>query len=240
MTLPSSADPSVPARPTPLVALWCIAVIINALKLIGLSQVTGIWRVTSGSFATREDYELMRAAYGPPPEGQLDPFGTPFLRRLAGIHRNEMEAMPLFFALSYAYILSEPPLNEACLLLLTFTIARLAHTVLYACQWSPARSIAWGIATQSLLIMAGRLAAWLYPPAAIGLQVTINAPILLQWFVSLGVLGTLREQTRRAERSERLLQRRGRGEVESGSIPTGRGPGMRAPLSDDETSEDGY
>ena len=43
-----------------------------------------------------------------------------------------------------------------------------------------------------------------------------------------------------AERSERLLQRRGRGEVESGSIPTGRGPGMRAPLSDDETSEDGY
>lgn len=227
-------------RPTPLVALWCFAVLANALKLIGLAQLTGMWRVTSGSFAAREDYDLMKAAYGPAPDvALLDSYGTPFLRRLGNIHRNEMESLPLFFALSYAYILSEPPLGEACVLLLMFTLARLAHNILYALQSSPMRSVAWGVATQCLLIIAGRVAAWICPPAAIGLQVAINAPIALQWFVSLGVLGTLREQTRRAERSDRLLARRRRGQLES-ATPTGRGPGLRAPLSDDEDEEEGY
>ena len=192
-----------PLRPTPLIAAWGLAILLNVLKVVGIAQVTGLTRVLTGSFATREDYQLMSATYGEVPGEPIDPFGTRWLRRLAAIHRNEMEIVPLFCVLSYAYILSEPPLREACALLGMFTLARLGHTVFYACACSPARSLAWGVATQALLIMAGRLAAWIFPAAAVALQLVINAPIALQWFVSLGVLGTVREQSARAERRDR-------------------------------------
>jgi uncharacterized MAPEG superfamily protein len=231
-------------RPTPVVGVWCLAVLINTLKIVGIAQLTGIARVATGSFATREDYELMASAYGPPPEDRdapLDPFGTPVLRRLAAVHRNEVEIVPLFCALSYAYTLSAPPLREACALLFTFTLARLAHTALYVCACSPWRSLAWGVATQALLIMAGRLAAWLYPAASISLQLVINAPIALQWLVSLGVLGTVREQGRRIERARRVAERRRRGldvdEVREDGRPL-RHPNRPPPALSDEEDDD--
>ena len=44
-----------------LTAAWMAAVLVNSLKLIGIAQLTGLTRVITGSFAAKEDYELMRA-----------------------------------------------------------------------------------------------------------------------------------------------------------------------------------
>ena len=200
----------------PLTTAWMVAVLVNSLKLLGLAQATGVVRMLSGSFAAREDFELMRATYGDVPKSVDDPFATPTLRRLHAMHRNEIEHSSVFFALSYAYVLTNPPLGEARALLTVFTVARLLHSLLYACGATPWRSLVWGCATQALLIMAGRVAAWLLPAAAIGLQVVINAPIALQWLLSLGILGTVREQRRRYERYEKRGLRVEPAEDESG------------------------
>jgi len=180
-----------------LLHAWTAAVLVSSLKAIGLAQVTGIARMLSGHFPTKEDAELLRATYGPPPQNDAP---TPFvIQRLQSIHRNELENIVPFFALSFCYMLTMPPLAEARALLLTFTIARFCHTFFYLCGWSPWRSIAWGVACQALLIMGGRTAAWLLPSAAIGVQIVVNAPMAMQWLISLGVLGVVSEQRRRFE-----------------------------------------
>ena len=76
-------------------------------------------------------------------------------------------------------------------------LARLVHTVAYGLGFSPLRSIAFGIAAQSMLVMAGRCAAWLLPSAQLGVQIMINSPMLLQWLVGLGALASVREQRQR-------------------------------------------
>ena len=191
-----------------LKATWAVAVLANALKMIGIAQITGIVRVITGSFATKEDFRLFHVTYGDDvPHEVINPFGTPLLSRLHAIHRNEVETVPIFCALSYAYTLTSPGLGEARTLLAVFTAARLAHTLLYACAATPARSIAWGVATQCMLIMSGKVAAWVLPSASLGLQVLINAPLAVQWFISLGVLGSVWEQSRRHERFERRAGR---------------------------------
>lgn len=72
----------------------------------------------------RVDFEVMRATFGPPPEAVPKSFGTAGLRRLRGIHRNDMENIPLFFALSAAYIATRPPVQEARVLIAIFVVTR--------------------------------------------------------------------------------------------------------------------
>ena len=188
-----------------LKATWAFAVLANVLKMVGIAQVTGVVRVMTGSFAAKEDYDLFRVTYGDTaPQDVAEPL---LLRRLRAIHRNELETVPIFCALAYAYTLTQPKLNEARILFLVFTGFRLLHTLLYACASTPGRSVAWGVATQCLLIMAGKIAAWLLPAASPGLQILINAPLAVQWFISLGVLGSVWEQSRRHERYERRAGR---------------------------------
>ena len=93
-------------------ALWMTCVIALGLKMIFVTQCTVMLRIVHGSFTCREgvpafppwhmlrprqssthtstDYEFMRATYGEPPD-QIEPFATPALQRLAGIHRNDVE-----------------------------------------------------------------------------------------------------------------------------------------------------
>ena len=85
----------------------------------------------------------------------------------------------------------------ACILLVGHLLARFCYTVLYVCACSPWRSIAWGVGCQMLLVMAGRVAAWQVPSAALSIQILINAPMALQWLLSLGVLAHIHEQQRR-------------------------------------------
>jgi uncharacterized MAPEG superfamily protein len=173
---------------------WILAVVFNVVKAIGLAQAVGIVRVYAGSLAATEDHELLRATFGPPPDNPAD---APAVRRLSAVHRNELENLPLFFALSYAYAGTSPPIAEARALFGLFTAARLCHNLCYALKLSPWRSIAWGVAVQAMLIMAGRCAAWLQPSKAVGWQVVINAPLLLQWCLGCCMHMTVREQRQR-------------------------------------------
>jgi uncharacterized MAPEG superfamily protein len=196
-----------------LEAAWIVAVLANSLKVLGLAQAIGILRFYSGSLASIEDHEALRATFGPPPETLTD---SPRVKRLQAIHRNELESLPIFFAVSYAYILTVPPTLEVLFLFGLYTAARLAHTIFYAFGASPWRSIAWGVAIQTLLIMVGRCAAWLLPSAAITVQLAVNAPLALQWVLGCGMMMSWREQRDRLDVIMRHRASRGRPMADGG------------------------
>lgn len=70
------------------------------------------------------DYEVVKATYGPPPAGLPPMYGTAALRRLGSIQRNDVENVPLFCAVSAAYVYTNPPLVEARVLLLVYVASR--------------------------------------------------------------------------------------------------------------------
>ena len=66
--------------------------------------------------------------------------------------------------------------------------------MLYALRCSPARTLCFGAGAQCTLVMAGKLAAHFAPSMATTLQIIINAPIAIQWFIGLTALAAVREQ----------------------------------------------
>ncbi|KAL1527413.1 hypothetical protein AB1Y20_016081 [Prymnesium parvum] len=187
-----------------LLDVWVVAVALLALKMIGVAQLIGIIRLLQGSFATVEDYELLRATFGPPPQGIPPVHNTPGLRRLGAIQRNDVENIPLFCILSAAYLATDPAVGEARILFSVYVVSRVMHTVLYALRSSPWRSIAFGVGVQVMLIMAGRVAAHVLPSASVTVQVVINAPILVHWVVGLITLSVVSEQRHRYDQLAQL------------------------------------
>ena len=62
----------------PALTAYAIAVVALTFKVVLVSQVTGIIRVTQGSFPAVEDYHLFKTMLGPAPAGvQPGDFGTP-------------------------------------------------------------------------------------------------------------------------------------------------------------------
>ncbi|KAJ9591235.1 hypothetical protein L9F63_002241 [Diploptera punctata] len=66
------------------------------------------------------------------------------IERIRRAHRNDVENIPLFIFMGFLYCLTQPSENEADFLFILFTIARFAHTFVYAIYIipQPARCIA--------------------------------------------------------------------------------------------------
>lgn len=205
---------------------WVGLVIFHILKLLAISQATGIARLCTGTLAAPEDAELLRATYGPASELSRK---HPTIRRLKAVHRNELENVTPFLVLSYAYCQhTAPRAHEAIALMAIFTLARAGHNVAYLLALAPWRSVLWGAGAQATLLIAGRCAAWLFPSAAVLVQVVINAPLLLQWMVGLGMLASVREQRRRYDMITRCDE----------GVPEG-GPLNVAQMMDESLSDEG-
>ena len=93
----------------PASALWIGAVLVTCLKLIALSQASGVVRLISGSFATQEDAAQLRATFGHAESSSRMPV---LLKRIQRVHRNELENVAPFFAISYCYALTSPFATE--------------------------------------------------------------------------------------------------------------------------------
>lgn len=55
-----------------------------------------------------------------------------------------------------------------------------------------------------MLVMAGKLAGHLVPSATTTLQIVINAPIAVQWFIGLAAYAAVREQRYRYDQLARV------------------------------------
>jgi glutathione S-transferase len=129
----------------PTVRLFAICAGILALKMLLIGTCCGLLRVARGVYITPEDYTFMGKA--PKPQDET-------IERVRRAHMNAIEHLVPFFGIGLLYALSGGSYRVAWWLFVTFTAARVIHTVTYVASLQPWRTIFFEVANISLAVMA--------------------------------------------------------------------------------------
>lgn len=137
------AYPALPAFAFALTALFLKTTLTTLLQIAA--------RFRTLSFILPEDAAMMRMR---PKEEE-----APLVQRCAGIWRNDLENLPLFLALAFAYVLAGAPAATAAWLFGAYVVLRYLHTLAYLFRLQPWRALAffgglgicWTIAVKLLL-----------------------------------------------------------------------------------------
>jgi glutathione S-transferase len=139
----------------PLVSTYAIAAAIMILKAVSMSWLTVARMVQEkGGFRSPED--LRKTPLNPDPHPrQLEP--NEKVERIRRIHLNDLENIPFFLAAGFLYILTEPPLLLARLLLFGYVATRLLHFAAYlTAQTHDWRARFWTPGSLIIVFMVGR------------------------------------------------------------------------------------
>jgi uncharacterized MAPEG superfamily protein len=121
---------------------------ILAIKMFASSAWTGVQRSKVKGYVNPEDARIAGAGVEPSPEEK------PEVARALRIQRNDVENIPVFFAIGLVYVLSGASAFGAAAYCWTYTLARIGHTVAYARGMQPARTLFFGIGLLANLGMA--------------------------------------------------------------------------------------
>ena len=137
----------------PVFVTYMIAAAIMVLKIMGQGWMTVYRMLKSNSgLASPEDLQVGLINRAPSPE-QLEI--NDYVDRSRRMHRNDLENIPAFLACGLIFVASGPSLMLANILMYTFVIARLAHTLAYATkQTHEVRATLYTIASMVVIIMA--------------------------------------------------------------------------------------
>lgn len=113
----------------PAFVTYAITASLIVLKYLGHGWLTVFAMLRSnGGFLNPED--ASRGLVNPKPRpGQLDP--NDFVERTRRMHRNDMENAPAFLVGALLFVLTEPPLLLAQVLLYGYVASRFVHTLVY-------------------------------------------------------------------------------------------------------------
>ena len=113
----------------PLFATYAIAATLLILKAVGMSWLTVVRMMQEkGGFRSPED--LRRTPLNPDPDPrQLEP--NERVERVRRIQMNDLENLPFFLVAGFLYVLTEPSLLLARLLLYGYVVSRLLHFAAY-------------------------------------------------------------------------------------------------------------
>lgn len=139
----------------PLFATYTIAATLMILKAVGMSWLTVVRMMqVNGGFRSPED--LRRTRLNPTPDpGQIAP--NERVERVRRIQMNDLENLPFFLVAGLLYVLTEPPLLLAQLLLYGYVVSRLLHFAAYAtAQTHDMRATFWTIGSLILVFMTVR------------------------------------------------------------------------------------
>jgi len=124
----------------------CSAILV--LKMLGVSFYTATQRRTSGGYTNPEDTAFAD-------EGVIaSEVENPAVARALRLHRNDMENIPLFFAIGLIYVLLGASAFGAAVYFWSFTISRVLHSFAYARGMQPARALLWAFGTLCLIGMS--------------------------------------------------------------------------------------
>jgi glutathione S-transferase len=113
----------------PLVAAYAVAACLMILKAVAMSWLT-VWRMMTekGGYRSPEDLRKTRLNPNPDPK-QLEP--NERVERIRRIQQNDLENLPFFLVAGFLFVLAEPPLWLAQLLLYGYVVSRLLHFAAY-------------------------------------------------------------------------------------------------------------
>ena len=139
----------------PLFATYAIAATLMILKAVSMSWLTVVRMMqVKGGFRSPED--LRKTALNPEPNpGQLEPDER--VERMRRIHLNDLENLPFFLVAGFLYVLTEPSLLLARVLLYGYVASRLLHFAAYAsARTHDTRATLWTVGSVILIFMTGR------------------------------------------------------------------------------------
>ncbi len=123
-------------------ALCCVLLFV---KMFALSLVQGWYRIGQRRYVNPEDAAFVGRD---PAVAEL-----PQVERAARAWRNDLENILPFYALGLVYLMTGASPAVAPALFVTFTVARVAHTLCYLRQWQPWRTAAYAVGVICLLWM---------------------------------------------------------------------------------------
>lgn len=136
----------------PVFVVYAIAASIMLLKLLLQPWMT-VYRMMKvrGGFRSPEDAK--RSPLNPHPEpAQLEP--NEYVERSRRLNLNDLESIPAFLIAGLLFVLAEPPLLLAQILIWLYVAARAAHFVAYAtAQLHDVRATLWTLSSVSVLAM---------------------------------------------------------------------------------------
>ena len=118
----------------PVFLVYTIASLLMIIKVMGQGWMT-VYRMlkVNGGWASPED--LRPGMINKTPDvSQLD--SNDYVERSRRMHRNDLENIPAFWISGFLFVLAEPSLILAQILLYGFVVARLMHSIAYATQRS--------------------------------------------------------------------------------------------------------
>lgn len=137
----------------PVFITFMIAASIMTLKIMGQGWMTVFRMLKSDSgLASPEDVQTGIINRNPRPE-QLEL--NDYVDRSRRMHRNDLENIPAFLAVGLLFVITEPSLLLANILMYGFVGARLIHTLAYASkQTHEVRATLYTIGSASVITMA--------------------------------------------------------------------------------------
>src|SRR5689334_13579519 len=113
----------------PVFAAYAVAATLMILKAVSMSWLTVI-RMTQEKGGFRSPEDLKKTPFNPAPDPkQLEP--NERVERIRRIQLNDLENLPFFLVAGLLYVLTEPSLLMARLLLYGYVVSRLLHFVAY-------------------------------------------------------------------------------------------------------------
>ncbi len=136
----------------PLLATYAVAACVMILKVVGMSWLT-VWRMIQekGGYRSPEDLRKTRLNPNPDPK-QIEP--NEQVERIRRIHQNDLENIPFFLVAGFLFILTDPPLWLAWLILYGYVASRLLHFAAYfTAQTHDMRANLWTVGSLILTFM---------------------------------------------------------------------------------------
>jgi len=138
----------------PVLYTYMIAASIMLLKLVLQPWMTVV-RMTKVRAGFRSPEDAKRSPYNPDPNpAQLEV--NEYVDRSRRINLNDLENIPAFLIAGFLFVLVDPPLLLAQILLWTFVVSRLIHFVAYAtAQLHDIRAFCWTWGSVCVIVMVG-------------------------------------------------------------------------------------
>ena len=140
----------------PLFATYAIAASLMILKAVSMSWLTVVRMVQEkGGYRSPED--LRKTPLNPEPDPhQLQP--NERVERIRRIQLNDLESLPYFLAAGFLYILTNPSLLMARIVLYGYVVSRLLHFAAYfTAQTHEMRATFWSVGSLILVFMTVRV-----------------------------------------------------------------------------------
>ncbi|CAL1686253.1 unnamed protein product [Lasius platythorax] len=97
---------------------------ILVIKVLAMAPLTGRQRFRKNVFVTEEDVKALGT-------GKEPKYNDPDVERVRRAHRNDLENVLPWFIITYLWLSTGPSLWLAKMLIRTFVLARIAHTISY-------------------------------------------------------------------------------------------------------------